>query len=157
VAIVEMNGSRHCESIEKAYEGMGFDPASTREFQIKGVTYYKGYGRKQLHELYQKPYDLVLLDLGEDLHTFSEIFRMADYQVVVGRLTDWKEQEVSDFAIRFNQVMGERTRWFMPFALPKEVKRFKKKYGYKAYLLDFSRDPFTNNSVISQQLIQLFS
>lgn len=157
VAIVEMNGSRHFESIEKAYEGMGFDPTSTEAFQIKGVTYYKAFRQNQLHELYQRPYDLVILDLGNDLHTFSEVFRMADYQVLVGRLTDWKEQEISEFAIRFSQVMGERTRWFIPFALAKEVKLFKKQYGYKAYPLDFSRDPFANNSVISQQLIQLFS
>lgn len=157
VAVVELSGHGHFEAIESAFEGKGFNGALTEDFAIKGVTYYKQARRHHLLEVCQMTYDVVILDIGTNVSMYTEDFRMADYQMVVGRLVDWKLEEIATFAIRHRQWLNERTKWLLPFATKKEVKDLISQ-GYKGSVgFDYLRDPFVRSVAIDQQIIQLFS
>jgi len=157
VAVVELSGNRHLEAVEGSYEGKGFDASSTEAFVIKGVTYFKSVQRHQLMEVCQQHFDVVLLDIGTNLSPYLEDFQMADYQFMVGRLIDWKVQEIYAFAIRHSQWLNDRSKWLLPFAGKHEVKEFVNE-GYGSGLgLGFLSDPFVRSTEIDNQVIQLFS
>lgn len=157
VAVVELSGHRHLEAVERAYEGKGFDPSSTEAFVIKGVTYFKQVQRHQLLAICQQYYDVVLLDIGTNLDPYVEDFRMADYQFMVGRLIDWKVEEIRAFVIRHSQWLSDRAKWLLPFASKHEVKQFVDEGNKSGVGLAFSSDPFVRSIEIDNQIIQLFS
>ena len=156
IAIIELNGSRHLERIERAYEGMGFDSMATESFRIKQVTYYKNIQKNQLIELYKLNYDVIILDIGQRLNDHAEDYQMADVPIIIGQTVDWKREELNEFLIKWQQWIGERTKWLMPFATEGEVKEFSRNNDQKAYGLDFVHDPFVKSKVIDQQLEKLF-
>lgn len=156
VAFVEMNPSGHLARIEKAYEGMGFDTATTTNFVVKQVTYHKNRVQNQLPALYQQNYDVVIVDLGSDFHQHAETFQLADYPLMVGQLTDWKRPDIDGFIIRYNQWLSDRTRWVLPFASPRDVKEFSRRQDSLCLALPFTGDPFASNKTIHQQLAKLF-
>ncbi len=157
VAVVELSGNRHFEAIERSYEGKGFDASSTEDFVIKSVTYYKQVKRHRLLEICQENYDVVLMDIGTNVSPYIEDFRMADYQIVVGRLIDWKVQEIYAFAIRNSGWLNDRSKWLLPFASKGEVKEMINE-GYGVCVsFDFLKDPFVRSVETDNQVIQLFS
>lgn len=157
VAVVELSGNRHFEALEVAFEGRGFNGSLTEDFVIKGVTYYKQAQRQRLLEVCQLNYDVVLLDIGTNIQVYLEDFRMADHQIVVARLIDWKLQEIYAFSIRNSQWLNERTKWLLPFASKRDVKGLVNE-GYKRSVgFDYLRDPFVRSVAIDNQVIQLFS
>lgn len=156
VAVVEINGCRHLERIERAYEGMGFDGMTTETFKIKQVTYYKNIHKNQLIELYKLNYDVIILDMGQRLSDHAEDYQMADVPILIGQTVDWKREELTEFLIKWQQWIGERTRWLMPFATEGEVKEFRRNHDQKAFRLNFIHDPFVKSKVIDQQIEKLF-
>jgi len=156
VAIVELNGSRHLERIEQAYEGLGFDGVSTEDFKIKGVTYFKHCQKNQLIERYKLNYDVIILDMGQSLCDYGEDFQMADLPILIGQTAEWKREELTEFLIRWQLWIGLRTRWLLPFATEKEVKEFSQGSDQKAYGLGYIHDPFLKSKTIDQVLEKLF-
>lgn len=157
VAVVELSGNRHFEAVERSYEGQGFDASSTEDFVIKSVTYYKQVRRQRLLEVCQQNYDVVLMDMGTNISSYIEDFRMADYQIVVGRLIDWKVEEIYAFALRNSEWMNNRSKWLLPFASKGEVKELINE-GYGGCVgFGFLKDPFVRSVEIDNQVIQLFS
>lgn len=157
VAVIELSGNRHYERIEKAYEGRGFDPITTDHFKIKQVYYHKNIHKNQLIQLYSANYDVIILDIGNEVSQYIEDFQMADLPVIISHTSDWKREEINAFMIRWHQLLVQQTRWLLPFATAKDVREFTRQQGQKGCALGFIRDPFVKDKLIDAQLQKLFS
>lgn len=156
VGVAELGEKRHFEQVEKAYEGMGFDPSLTEHFRIKQVTYHKCVGKDNLMALYRMDYDVLLLDMGHRLNAYADDFQMADLSVIVAQLSEWKLEEISTFVIAWDQLLDKRTRWLLPFAAAADAREFDKRYSQRGLPIGFSRDPFVRDKVVDRQFQKLF-
>ena len=155
VGVVELGNKGHLEQIEKAYEGMGFEPGASDSFKIKQVTYHKQVTGGGLMSLYKASFDVLILDIGSDLNTYGDDFQMADLSLVIGQTTDWKQQEISTFLIGWNHLLGPRSKWLLPFADEEEVRTFSRQHGQRGQCLGYCHDPFVKDKTIDRQLASL--
>ncbi len=155
VGVAELGAKHHFAEIEKAYEGMGFDPSSTQAFTIKGVAYHKQVNKDSLIELYKARYDVLILDIGNDFSTYSEDFQMADRSYITAALTEWKRDEIRGFMVKWRHIIGDRTKWLLPFATTDEIREFGRLQSCRGVGLGFLHDPFVRDKYIEKQLDQL--
>lgn len=155
VAIIEGNPSGHMAKLEKVYEGAKFDPELTDWFSIKQVDYYKSCTLSRLNEVYEKNYDVIVIDIGSDPIAYKDIFKNADYPLVVGHSVDWKQFEHRDLIESHQDLLTNRISWLIPFGGVNDIRMIQKKLGYPCCLVGFSLDPFVKDKIIDQRFRKL--
>lgn len=156
VAVVELNQQHHFREIEGAYEGIGFNPASTESFRIKGVHYYKSMSRESMLSLYQQGYDVILLDIGWRMAALIDDIQLADLPLVVARMSDWKRHEIDAFIAKYGHVLPKRSQWLLVHGDLKDKKAFENHHHYKSHCLVNASDPFAKDRTYDACLEALF-
>lgn len=157
VAIAECNNSGAMTCIEQAYEGSEFDTQQTRTFKIKGVQYYKDVLPADITNICQNAYDIVILDVGQNIALWYEEIVRGDKPLFIGYFNDWKRDKTMDFVVRYSDLMGARSKLLLRNGDKNLLKEAKKATGCRTYPVPHWEDPFvktTGDTEILQKIVE---
>lgn len=141
IALVECNHSGDFGRIEAAYEG-GKKASNRTKFKAKGVVYYKEVSSKELTQIYQEPYDVIILDIGSHLKEFREEILRADQTMFIGFYGDWRAWRYKEFLQNHSDLIRKRSKLLVSFGSNEELRSLKKLSSSQCYGIPCIEDPF---------------
>ncbi|WP_434750754.1 serine/threonine protein kinase [Paenibacillus amylolyticus] len=144
VAVIEM--SPRSQSFSRIQQiALGGKPvASSRQFAVDGVHYWKQSGRADILSLLGGSYQFIVMDLGsgQDQNRLEEFLR-ADLPIVIGSGAEWKQAEISSFVRTHHRYPREKWIYCLPLAASDAVDRVRRTLNTSSvYGLPLQLDPF---------------
>ncbi|WP_339830852.1 serine/threonine-protein kinase [Paenibacillus sp. FSL R7-0272] len=144
VAVIEM--SPRSQSFTRIQQiALGGKPvASSRQFAVDGVHYWKQSGRADILSLLGGSYQFIVMDLGsgQDQNRLEELLR-ADLPIIIGSGAEWKQAEIGAFVRTHYRFPREKWIYCLPLAATDAVERVRKTLDTShVYGLPLQLDPF---------------
>lgn len=156
VAIVEGNPSGAFSRLEESFEGSSYEALEGQQFSIKRVDYYKSYSAQTMGEVENTNYDVIIIDVGHQARSFKQVFKLADYPMVVGQSVDWKRYEHKLFLESNKDLLNKRVSWILPFAGSRDLKELRRLVGCPCYQIGYNPDPFIKIAEVDNKLRKVF-
>ena len=154
VALCEMDGKGDIHAIEEVFEGRATERIGS--FRIKGVDYHKAMVKGGLMKVIHQDYHVVILDIGASLSRHMEDFQRADKSIMVSRVNDWKLRDRHRLLDAYGHLLPKETSWLLVHGGHRDARIFRRQYGFKAYGVSLTMDPFMKDKSTDQQLTKLF-
>ncbi len=87
-AIVDLNRDDDYGFLEKVC--IPEDSHQNKCYKIKKVTYYPGMTKERMAEVFQKDYECIIMDAGDNYGGFSNEISMCDKKFFIGFVNPWK-------------------------------------------------------------------
>jgi len=157
VAVIEM--SPRSQSFSRIQQiALGGKPvASSRQFAVDGVHYWKQSGRADILSLLGGSYQFIVMDLGsgQDQNRLEEFLR-ADLPIVIGSGAEWKQPEISAFVRSHHRYPREKWIYCLPIAAADAVERVRRTLNTTSvYTLPLQLDPFDKDANMDKVFAQI--